>query len=88
VQAHLESDRDFVIVLVRRCQDADIPITADAYQIAGLMNAMFFVSFHEEDFGLGTYPGTIDLLLDLIAAYCLGEVPITDLSPLKRNGAL
>jgi len=73
IQEHLQGDREFVDVLIRRCSEAGIPIVARGDQVAGLMNAIFFVSLHEEDFGPDTYSGTIELLLDLIAAYCVGE---------------
>ena len=78
VQEHLQSDRVFIDDLIRRCQAAGILITAGGEQIAGLMNAIFFVSLHEEDFGPVTYPGTLNILLDLIAAYCVGEVVVTE----------
>jgi AcrR family transcriptional regulator len=74
VQEHLRSDRDFIDTLIQRCQQAGIFISGGGDQIAGLMNAMFFVSLHEDDFGPDTYPGTIDLLLELISAYCVGDI--------------
>jgi AcrR family transcriptional regulator len=74
VREHLQSDREFIEVLIQRCQQAGIFISAGGDQIAGLMNAMFFVSLHEDDFGPGMFPGTLDVLLDLIAAYCVGDI--------------
>jgi AcrR family transcriptional regulator len=74
VKEHLQSDREFINVLIQRCQQAGIFITAGGDQIAGLMNAMFFVSLHEDDFGPGAFPGTLDVLLDLIAAFCVDEI--------------
>jgi AcrR family transcriptional regulator len=76
VQEHLNSDRLFVEELIRCCQAAGILISAGSDQMAALMTAMFFVSLHEDDFGAGGYRKTIDLLLDLISAYCVGEVPM------------
>jgi AcrR family transcriptional regulator len=77
VKEHLQSDREFILVLIHRCQQAGIFISAGGDQIAGLMNAMFFVSLHEDDFGPGMFSGTLDILLDLIAAYCVGEINAT-----------
>lgn len=76
IQEHLQSDQAFIEMLIRRCREAGILIEAGSDQIAGLMNAMFFVSLHEDDFGQGTFPGTIDLLLELISAYCVGEIKV------------
>jgi hypothetical protein len=42
------------------------------------MNAMFFVSLHEGDIGPQVYPGTMEVLLDLIAAYCVGDISSED----------
>lgn len=77
VSEHLQSDREFIEVLIQRCQQAGIFISAGGDQIAGLMNALFFVSLHEDDFGPGMFPGTLDILLDLISAYCVGEINAT-----------
>lgn len=77
VREHLQSDRAFIEKLIQRCQQTGILMVAGGDQLAGLMNAVFFVSLHEDDFGPGAYPGTIDLLLDLIAAYCVGEITPT-----------
>jgi AcrR family transcriptional regulator len=74
VRDHLQSDREFIDVLIQRCQEAGILIAAGGDHIAGLMNAMFFVSLHENDFGPEMFPGTMELLLDLISAYCVGEI--------------
>ena len=75
VQEHLASDLEFIQELIRRCRESGILIETGGEAVAGLMKAVFFVSLHEDDLGPGLYPGTIDLLLDLIAAYCVGEIP-------------
>lgn len=74
IQDHLQSDQVFVFELLERFRQSGVDIAADPGQIAGLMNAMFFVTLHEKDFGPEMYAGTVDLLLDLIAGYCVGEV--------------
>lgn len=73
---HLQSDREFIDTLIRRCREAGILIEAGGDQIDGLMHALFFVSLHEDDFGPEGYPGTIDLLLELVSAYCVGEITV------------
>ena len=76
LQEHLASDRVFVEELITCCRGAGIPIQAQADQIVGLLHAMFFVVLHEDDFGPGGLTPAIDLLLELIAAFCLGQAPI------------
>jgi AcrR family transcriptional regulator len=74
LQEHLLSDRAFVKELIARCRRAGIPIQAPPEQINGLLYTAFFASMHEDDFGPDGLAGTVDLLLELIAAFCLGEV--------------
>jgi AcrR family transcriptional regulator len=83
IQEHLSSDRLFIEELVSRCQEADIPIQANADEISGLLYALFLTSLHEADFGPGNFGGTLDLLVELVAAFCLGEVVIEVKDPLR-----
>jgi AcrR family transcriptional regulator len=76
IQQHLASDRAFIHELVARCQAAGIPVTAHPDQIAGLMYAILFASLHEDDFGPDRFAATLDLLLELVAAFCLGEITL------------
>ena len=81
VQEHLASDQAFVDELVARCHKAGIPIQASSQQIAALLHALFLVSLHEDDFGPGSLAIASDLLLELTAAFCLGQVPMPAASP-------
>ncbi len=76
LQRHMESDQEFITELISRCQRAGIPIQAAREQISGLMYAAFFTSLHEDDFGPGSLTSTVNLLLELIAAFCLGEIEL------------
>lgn len=76
LQEHLASDQIFIEELVRRCRQTGIPIQATIEQVSGLMYALVLTSLHEGDFGPNTFIGAIDLLLELVAAFCLGEVAI------------
>lgn len=74
VQEHLASDRVFIQELITRCQNAGIPIQARIEEISGLLYALVLTILHEDDFGPAQFSGTTDLLLELVAAFCLGEV--------------
>jgi hypothetical protein len=43
-------------------------------QIIRLLYPLVVTTWHEEDSASNSYGGSVDLLLELIAAYCLGEV--------------
>lgn len=76
LQEHLTSDRVFIEELVNRCQQAGIPIQASTEEINSLFYALVVTVLHEEDFGPLSLAGVIDTLLELVAAFCLGEVEI------------
>jgi AcrR family transcriptional regulator len=73
---HLASDRLFMEDLIDRCKQAGIPIQISVEQISGLLYALVLVILHRDDFGQEFLRGALDVLLELIAAYCLGEVDI------------
>ncbi len=75
-QAHLASDRLFIEELIDRCRQAGIPIQASIEQISGLLYALVLVVWHRDDLGPNYLHATLDLLLELVAAFCLGEVDI------------
>jgi AcrR family transcriptional regulator len=77
VQQHLMDDRLFLDELVAHCQAAGIPIRVPAEQIVGLLYPIVIAELNGAAFGQGGFRGSIDALLELIAAYCLGEVELS-----------
>jgi AcrR family transcriptional regulator len=71
---HLGADRVFIDELITRCRAAGIPVVIAPEQLTGLLYPLVLAILHNEDFGPQAFLGSIDLLLELIAAYCLGEV--------------
>ena len=76
LQEHLASDRMFFDELIAHCQDAGIPIRVKAEQISGLLYPLVLSILHENDLSRDFFSGGIDSLLELVAAFCLGEVEI------------
>jgi AcrR family transcriptional regulator len=76
LQEHLTSDRAFIEELIARCRDAGIPIRAQPEQVIGLLYPLVLSMLHKDDWSGINFGGSIDLLLDLIAAFCLGEVEV------------
>lgn len=76
LQSHFASDQDFILTLIARCQQAGIPIQAPAAQVGGLMYPLVLSILHKDEFQHASFAHSIDLFLELIAAYCLGEVEI------------
>lgn len=76
LQEHLASDRVFIEELVARSRQAGIPIQAPAEEIGALFYALVLTVLHEEDFGPNGLRGAVDILLELVAAFSLGEVQL------------
>jgi AcrR family transcriptional regulator len=83
LQEHLASDRVFFEELITRCRKAGIPIRAQSEQISGLLYLLVLAILHKDDFALNNFSGSIDLLLELVAAFCLGEVEIQLQKPIS-----
>ena len=77
LEQHLATDHAFVVELIARCRAAGIPIQADPGEMLNLLYAIFFTSMHEHDFGPQAFSPAINILIELVAAYCLGEVEIS-----------
>src|SRR5262249_23639576 len=84
LQQHLMGDQRYVQELITRCREAGIPIVATAEQLNGLLYIILFATLHEGDLGSDSFHGALDLLLQLITAFCLGEVTI----PMHNPAAL
>jgi len=76
LQEHLASDRVFIEELLERCGKAGIPIRAQVGELSGLLYALVLTVLHEDDFGPGNFRGTVDTLMELVAAFCVGEVEL------------
>ena len=76
LQEHLNNDRAFFDEFLAHCQNAGIPIRAQTEQIIGLLYQIVLSVFHEEAFTANNFGGSFDLLLELTAAFCLGEVEL------------
>jgi AcrR family transcriptional regulator len=82
IQEHLAGDRQFFDDLIARCRDAGIPIQVQAEQITGLLYMLVLAIMHQDDLLQSNFGGSVDLYLELVAAFCLGEV---QLQPQKRS---
>jgi AcrR family transcriptional regulator len=71
---HLASDSVFFDALIARCQETGIPIQAPTGQIIGLLYPLVLIFLHEDGLAQNAFTGNIELLLELVAAFCLGEV--------------
>jgi len=76
LQDHLSSDLGFFEELISRCQTAGIPIKVKAEQIVSLFYPLVISIFQDAEMPQKQLGGNLDVLLELIAAYCVGEVEL------------
>jgi AcrR family transcriptional regulator len=77
LQEHLANDRVFFIELITRCQNAGIPIRVPPAEIISLLYPLVLTILHENDHFSALYPGSsVDVFLELVAAFCLGEIEL------------
>jgi AcrR family transcriptional regulator len=76
LEAHLASDRAFFVELVTRCRAAGIPIQVEPEALSQIVYPLVLAAMHTDDLGAGRFTGGLDVLLELAAAYCLGEIEI------------
>jgi len=80
MQEHLANDMAFFAELTARCHAAGIPVRMPAEKIIGLLYPLVLAYLHKNDLNLRAFPGSLDVLLELIAAYSLGEIEISSFS--------
>jgi AcrR family transcriptional regulator len=84
-QEHVANDRAFFDELIAHCQDADIYIKAKPDDIITLLYPLVLSILHEDDYGAFRLGGGIDVFLELVAAFCLGEVELQLQQPIRTT---
>jgi AcrR family transcriptional regulator len=75
-QEHMANDQKFLNDLIVRCKNAGIPIQVPVDEMAGLLYPLVMAGLQQNDLGPNYFSERLDLLLELIAAYCLGEIEV------------
>ncbi len=85
IQSHLGADQNFMTELAARCRQAGIPIQLGPEQIIGLLFPLVLAKLREDDFAPGIFPNSLDALLELAAACCLGEIQLQVLDQAQKE---
>jgi AcrR family transcriptional regulator len=75
-QEHMANDQKFLNDLIARCKNAGIPIQVPVDEMAGLLYPLVMAGLQQSDLGPNYFSERLDLLLELIAAYCLSEIEV------------
>jgi AcrR family transcriptional regulator len=82
-QEHVASDQAFFDEVIKHCKKAGIPIRVKSEQILASLYPLVLSILHEEDWGLNSFGGNMNLLLELLAAFYLGEVELRLQKPIS-----
>lgn len=74
LQAHLASDQAFIEDLLHRCATAGMEIVLPSGQVLGLLYPLVLAALQADELGRQLGVGSLDTHLELISAFCLGEV--------------
>lgn len=89
-QEHLASDRVFVNEFITRCRNAGIPIQVQPEEIISLLYPLVLTILHEDEYaGALSLGASINVFLELVAAFCLGEIELqlqSSGTPLPEEG--
>ena len=73
IQAHAKRDNEFVEDFIKRIKREGIAVKASPRIISKLMVVLFLVSLHREELDENDYTETMEVLVDLVAGYIVGE---------------
>ncbi len=76
LREHLANDRAFINELFAQCQRAGIPIRIPPEQMVGLLYPLALSIIHGDEFDQAGIFNNISPHLELVAAYCLGEIDL------------
>ncbi len=85
LQEHLTNDQAFFAEFIAHCRKVGIPIQARPEEISRLLYPLVLGVFHGDELGQGDLGGSVDVLLELIAAFCLGEVELDSAAHRRRR---
>ncbi len=76
LQQHLLNDLAFFDELIARLRNAGIPIQVETSQASALLYPLVLSILHEDELSRFNVSNSIAMHLELVAAYCLGEVEL------------
>jgi AcrR family transcriptional regulator len=76
LRQHVTNDQVFIEEVVRQCRQVGISIRAPTEQLMTLMYPLISALLHEDNLERDIFPGGIEMHLELVAAFCLGEIEL------------
>lgn len=73
VMQHANNDETFTNEFIKKIKHEGITVKASPRVVGNLIKSLFFMSLHREDLGKDAYAETMDVMIELVAGYVVGE---------------
>jgi AcrR family transcriptional regulator len=70
---HANNDEDFSNEFINKIKREGIMVKASPRVISNLIKSLFFIGLHREDLGEAHYQETMDVMINLVSGYIVGE---------------
>lgn len=70
---HANHDEDFTNDFIKKIKREGITVKASPRVISNMIKSLFFMGLHREDMGTAAYMETMDVMIDLVSGYIVGE---------------
>lgn len=73
VMKHANKDEEFIDQFIQKIKKEGIAVKASPRVVSNLIKMLFFTSLYVEELGLETFQETMDVMINLVAGYIVGE---------------
>ncbi len=70
---HANHDEDFTNDFIKKIKREGITVKASPRVISNMIKSLFFMGLHREDMETAAYMETMDVMIDLVSGYIVGE---------------
>jgi AcrR family transcriptional regulator len=70
---HANNDNEFTSEFIKKIKREGIPVKASPRVVGNLIKSLFFIELHRDDLGREAYEETMNVMIDLVAGYMVGE---------------
>lgn len=73
VMKHANKDEEFINQFINKIKQEGIVVKSSPRVVSNLIKTLFFVSLYLEEIGETAYQETMDVMIDMVAGYIVGE---------------
>lgn len=70
---HANNDDDFINEFIKKMRREGIAVKSQPRIVSSLIKSLFFMGLHRDDLGADTYVETMNVMIDLVSGFIVGE---------------